>query len=835
MKFINLLALSLFCLQGCHSEIQNEAKSNVACSASGATAVIVDKDGKQFPATAVIDGNVQDNSSIMATGVPFEIIIFLPSAERINSVRIFPGKLIYSDRPSEECGIKSYAIEGFINGGWIELASCKNASAFKNSKASSEETFFIQNDFQPKTISQLKLKVLESGDTGLRADALPGQVVRPELRTTYIREIEAYSDTVAQKAGSLESLINADFRLPVYRNSDYAELIIIGDEKANKDIPVKISFKERTSGNVPVEPVLFTVKPGCNTVKIDIGKWANGYYFSTVEAPAANGKLTRLLRIQNLPDTAIPSEPINTMNKKIFFFDDWYIKEKDGVSLKVFPAETTQATRPFISGPEFSYQRSWNMNFDETGKLVVKFFEEDRSPKNRKWHYACTSDLKNWKISQQAPAAKLIPIPRTDKTAVPEAIPKWQPKHRPETAVSYRFYDEKKDGKIPLNEILVKWSGVKDKTLGNIPIAIRSTYPVWEKSPGEMVLLTQKPLLIDKPEFGVDEFDDETCSNDNFGGQWLSPDGKTFLYCRGLVVRRFSPFNVKYDNLWQLNRLLAIFYTHDGLKWEQVFFTLPDNNDSWSYQHYGANIFRIPDSDFWLAYLFAYDAVKQQIYIELNYSHDSIIWKRFEGKPPFIKNGSPGAWDFGMIFVDGSPIEKNGKMYHLIGNCYSRVHFYPDNISGVTPKSLEKRFGSKGLEQWPYFVEVGKWKGLAESIKKAGQTIGVMSYRKDGWAGICSDETGEIITRKLLSGNSELFINAKTAPGGFVKIEILDNEGNKIPEYSGENAAIFTGNFIYAPVLWENGKLKKMPGKPFSLKITMKMAELYSLQFKNHN
>jgi hypothetical protein len=806
---------------------------NIARSIYGTKAVIEQKSGKTGAAPA-IDGNYSDNSSVTLSGMPAKLILNFPELYNVSRVRIFPGMLIYSNYPSGECGIKAYRVEGLINGGWKLLAEQNNAPGYKKSGCSGSKNFFYEHKFVPIKIEALRLVVLESGFTGKTTASKGKVVITPAKRHCFIREIEVFQKGKKLKeVNALSDKIETDFRLPAYRDQKQAKLVI--DNCGKNAIQLNISVcDERTPGKRVINRIL-SAKPGRNEVLFDISKLSNGRYLTVMQSAkdsSIKGKVVRLLRIDRLPEAVLPSEPVNVINRKVFPFDNYHIAKRSGVKNKLAQADIHKAAG--LLAPNRTRQRAWTMNFDDKNNLVIKFFDATRSGKDRKWHYVWSKDLKNWKIGEKTPTGKKLYNPRAPEFPV-EVQPAWRVTAKNSDNV-FRFYDPGIDGKPEPKQILVKYSSVKKVKWGRLDIPYRSTYAVWQKKNGEVVLLSKTPLMVDRVSFSADELEEENYTNDNFAPQYLGEKGKVLFYPRGAMVRRFKPFTAEYDNLPQGFRLLKIFYTRDGFNWKHTFFTLPTEKDPWGYQHYGANILRIPNADLFIAYLYVYDVAKQQIYLELNYSRDGLRWDRMPGQPPFVPNGKLGEWNSGMVFLDGRHIERDGVYYHVMGHTTSACHFYPcygANISGMLPKALERRFKGRELEKWPYFKSNGGWKGLSEKVIAAHASTGVLTFRKDSWIGIDAVGKGELVSRVLNARDCKLVINAKIRKGGEVKVEVLTPDYKAMPMYSGNNAAILTKDDTAAEVLWNQGRTAQLPEEAFRLKISMRNTTLYTLDFVN--
>lgn len=808
-------------------------RNNIAQKLYGTRAVLVQKSGEKTNDARVIDGSHEDGSCVTLKGMPGSVVLYFPAPVQISTVRIFPGMTIYAPNPSGDCGVKDYVIEGENNSAWLPLGEAKDQPDFLHSGASSNAAYFFQHDFKPTTVNAVRLTVTRSGFTG-RTMSSPNVV--PEVdRHCFIREIEVYE---ARKSSSrlvgLTMLLGGDFRLPVYRGQNEAVLLLKGDSYL-KPAPAKLEVKDEASSKLMEPSRTIQLKSGEWKETFAIASWPTGRYLVTIKAADENspvkGEFSRLIRIDRPLTVPPPAEPVDVAGRKIYPIDDFEIAVRQGVTTSVNPVdEVIQATKPLAPGRNQQMARE-GMGFDPQGNLIIPFWDASNSGVDRRNHYAWSKDLKNWTVADTLPPEVSRTRGKSPYEPLPDpARPKWGPK-TPMAKATIRFYNAAKDGVPPLNEIFVpmftKGARPDLKALG---IVDWSCYPVWEKS-GQWLVLTAEPITIVKFQYDQDELDKEIDANDNFGGQYLSDDGKTLHYIMGRRIRRFTPFNVEYDNINQANRILMIYSTTDGFHWQRLYFTLPEESDHWSYQHYGAYVFRV-QKHFYLAYLHAYDCRKQQIYSELNYSRDGLNFKRFNGQPPFVANGPIGTWTSGMNFIEAAPVERDGKYYLLLGTTRRHMHFYnigQDDLSFVTGDYLERSFGGRKLaEEWPYFKEVGGWKGLANEWKNANSCVGIAIFRKDGWLS-ADAEKGTLVTRCLDSKGGPLSINAK----GGVKIEVLSATGADLREYCGDNAAKFSGDAVSTWLSWKNGAIKNLPASPFKLRITLTKAKLYTLNFQS--
>jgi len=400
----------------------------------------------------------------------------------------------------------------------------------------------------------------------------------------------------------------------------------------------------------------------------------------------------------------------------------------------------------------------------------------------------------------------------------------------------YRLYDPAVDGPADLRRVHVQYSGwaSKPKRWGPVAIAPRSTWPIWRKSDTEYVILTRQPLTTDKHRFADNDPGEWADSNDNWGGQWLSPDAKRLYFCQARVVPRHPPFRAAYDNI-SGNRILVVWRTSDGLHWRPTWFAAPDEHDPVGLQFYGAYGFWAENKRLRLAYLWVYDQARQQVYIELAYSRDSLLWHRFPGHPKLIGNGPIGAWNFGLVApYTAPPLERGNYVYRLLRGL-NRPHFFLWNGLGPKPvdaKFLEKRLGgSRRLRTWPYWKDFGSWEALAEHLNSGSFTIGLMRHRRNGWVSFdAGTQTGTLVTRVLRAGRT-LRINARTHANGSIRIEVLGADGTDIPAYCGVDSATFAGDSTDRLVSWRNGKLTRLPETPVRIRLGLQNAEVFALQF----
>ena len=108
------------------------------------------------------------------------------------------------------------------------------------------------------------------------------------------------------------------------------------------------------------------------------------------------------------------------------------------------------------------------------------------------------------------------------------------------------------------------------------------------------------------------------------------------------------------------------------------------------------------------------------------------------------------------------------------------------------------------------------------------------TLRIDGFTSVnIPFEGGEMITKPVRFKGNKLVINFSTSAAGYIKVEILDPEGNELEGFELENAEEVIGNEIKKTVTWKgNPDLEKLNDSVVRLRFVMKDADLYSFKFE---
>jgi hypothetical protein len=644
----------------------------------------------------------------------------------------------------------------------------------------------------------------------------------------------------------LDQRLAVETRLPVYLNRHEATLVFVR-QHPGEVFDLHVEFLEKDSGYVPASSLDLSLSGPALThrLAVDISRWPDGEYVVRIrERNDQSNVLVRAIRKQTIKKPLPPSAPHDVAGKKMFFVDDWYIAESRGLTFAVKPAEQIAIDWSAVDevGEVFSGALR-QFGISDQGHLYAEI--ELRTEKGGKatTRWLVSENRKTWKVASQVPPMSSEFTLRNfgeQGTNLGKVIVPHQDRR-------YRLYNPERDGPVRLNEVTVEYSGLeRNVTWSGIPIPFRSRIAVWVKPDGEALILGD-PITKDRAEWsaGVPEGEvgDWRDSNDNFGRPRFTADGRRLRAFQSRRIPRSDPYRVYYDNMLT-DRIMVTWATADGLTWTPTYFDAPTEEDPWSTQHYGVDLWSEEAGGLEFAYHRIYDVQLQRVYTELAFSRDGFHWNRLERGKPFLTNGARGEWNFGYAITGGTTTraEYRGEYFEpMVGIDVLHFMFVAANRredrSVIDASFFAKRFGGRmvgrnGVEQSPVMQWYDSWDDIAAHTRKMRRTPGLMKYRKDGWVAIEPvKRRGEFTTKTLRGGGPELKINARTSKDGFILVECLDEWENPMPAYSGPNAARFTGDSTGAALAWGGQAAGKVPTGVIRLRVTLENAELYTLTF----
>ena len=188
--------------------------------------------------------------------------------------------------------------------------------------------------------------------------------------------------------------------------------------------------------------------------------------------------------------------------------------------------------------------------------------------------------------------------------------------------------------------------------------------------------------------------------------------------------------------------------------------------------------------------------------VTLGFSRDGFHWHRPDREAFLPVSETPGSWNYANV-------QSAGGGCLIVGD---RLHIYVSGRQGV-PGSDQPGVCTTGLATL-------RRDGFASMDWMPGQ---MRVHRKiDDPSG-----AGVLITRPLTFSGAHLFVNADLE-GGELRVEVLSESGDVIAPLSRSNAVPITGNATRHAVVWKDGSIAAVAGRPVRLRFIVTRGRIYS-------
>lgn len=184
---------------------------------------------------------------------------------------------------------------------------------------------------------------------------------------------------------------------------------------------------------------------------------------------------------------------------------------------------------------------------------------------------------------------------------------------------------------------------------------------------------------------------------------------------------------------------------------------------------------------------------KSRLVLELIYSRDGKNWRRMPNRETVLDVGPDGSWDrTNQGHMNGEPVLIGDTMYFYYGG---RTYFHP-----------------------PY------------SHGEGNCNIGLATMRRDGFVSRdASPIAGSLETKALVFEGTALHVNVK-AGWGLCRVELLDEKGEPLEGYSGEDSPVIREDGTDISVFFKGLGIGERKGKPTRLRFILQNARLYSFR-----
>jgi len=231
----------------------------------------------------------------------------------------------------------------------------------------------------------------------------------------------------------------------------------------------------------------------------------------------------------------------------------------------------------------------------------------------------------------------------------------------------------------------------------------------------------------------------------------------------------------------------------------------PDEDiDNLDETYYGMVQIRIGQG--YLGFLNTIREVPNTLSVRLVYSRDGWNWQHLNKRQPWLVP-SADSWDRYMVNVSSPPIPVGDELYVFHGGAKNHHDWW---ISGIQER-----------------LDVPE----ARDLDEVRYGLGLAKMRRDGFVSIDAGPVREgiVITRALRSSGTQLVINAECGEGGYIEVEVTDDDENVFEGCARKDCNTFTGDGTSAVITWKKQGHIPHNGR-FRLRFFMRNASLYSFQ-----
>lgn len=191
-------------------------------------------------------------------------------------------------------------------------------------------------------------------------------------------------------------------------------------------------------------------------------------------------------------------------------------------------------------------------------------------------------------------------------------------------------------------------------------------------------------------------------------------------------------------------------------------------------------------------------------------SRDGIDWLRYDHRP-WVGLGLKGEFDSRRIYM----------------------------AYGIVPATNDRELymyylGTSETHGWNRDDKNNRLLTAADLAPTGPSALSRVVLRRDGFVSLrAAYAGGEFTTPALRFAGDQLHLNVDTSASGELRVELLDSQGQPIPQFTLPDCEIIhTANEINRVVRWNgNTSLKDLAGQPVRLHFVMRDVDLYAFQF----
>ena len=602
--------------------------------------------------------------------------------------------------------------------------------------------------------------------------------------------------------------------------------------------------------------------------------------------------LVRQFRIEDSQEARAPRLPLRPGLQPQYLLDDWILDASSGLRhrpdalSRLSDGPMLKLDRPWEEGSYVVSIRSLSRD-PASGQFQATYYAGavDEDPLYRKFggsigrpRYLCqvvSEDGTHWRkpnlgrVAFRGSTANNILRDLTQEDFLRDGQSDSYPyptKDRP-TPDHYRFryYEPRRDGSVDMDRFVLRYF---DRKVVDSPVQYSGDF---KPRPGEFwplerrgdvfLALTREPILRSGTgmTLGVTT---EHASTYPFEGEpyafyqsarstftHYDPSSKTFYYYFRPEYPPYPPHGVSHEYFKKsARRSRGLLWSRDGRAWNRRHIVSPDEHDlrgtafySFGYIFPVGQVESDTGGQLFFGAVVHYNLVLQTQFQELIWSRDRIHWHRFNaGRTPLLSNGPVESFDAGFA--------NNLAEYYPVKNLQGEEEWWFPYLGNParymlaaardTVRKRRVKLDALGLEffkaTFPNYRLAPFFSSWEDFFKESQSSVWIPGLARCKAGRLAHVETtggqGEFTTHPLLQEGNRILLNAQTDPGGSIRVEVTDPEGNIFPGLGMEESKPFSGDAVAHPVEWKQASLQEVFGRVVRLRVALDKARLYTFR-----
>ena len=191
-----------------------------------------------------------------------------------------------------------------------------------------------------------------------------------------------------------------------------------------------------------------------------------------------------------------------------------------------------------------------------------------------------------------------------------------------------------------------------------------------------------------------------------------------------------------------------------------------------------------------------------------------------------IPNSAPGRYSFGAVRHSGIFAEIDATWW-MAFNAYRLPYKYPNPNrqhweEGEFARKNAQYAHAPDFENWEQFYEFCR-RGYSINPALAVAPAGRLAHAE----AIAATQPAELVTTPVLLAGKALFVNAATAAGGSVRVELQNTKGTPLAGFELEACQPLQGDELHHRVQWREREIAVLGAQPVQIRFVLDRARFY--------